>query len=268
MDDGVVLLHLLLCRLKPPFGLAPGLHIGLALRLQGHDLLFELGLLKKVVITRQHSHILGEVHAILFIHRTLVDDTRAKAVGLQLGDEELLVLQEVELVAVKCPLYGIDDDVDVIASKLLGNLIAGAPGTTVALLQIRRPPGYVDVMDGHSTFLGVYTCSQCRGRTEQHSDAALVHGFDQFLALLLILGLLNKADFALRDAIVIDKLILDLCKNVPLTRLVGREVTEDELCSLLLVVLLIVLRYKSCTVAGLVVRIVIEQAGGYQSHVE
>ena len=96
-------------------------------------------------------------------------------------------------------------------------------------------------MDCHGTFLGVYACSKGRSGTEQHTDAALIHRFDEFLALFFVFGLLNEADFVLWDAVVIDELFLDLRKDVPLTRLVGREVTEDELRSLLLVVLLIVL---------------------------
>ena len=45
-DDDIVLLHLILCHLQAPLGLATRLHISLALRLQGHDLLLQLSLLK------------------------------------------------------------------------------------------------------------------------------------------------------------------------------------------------------------------------------
>ncbi len=123
-------------------------------------------------------------------------------------------------------------------------------------------------MDRHSAFLGIHTGSQCRGGAEQHADISIVHRLDHLLALLLVLGLLDEAYFVLRNTIVFHELFLDLRKDVPLAGLVGREVAEDKLCSLLLVVPMVVFRDKPCAVAGLVVGIVTEEAGSYQSHVE
>ena len=36
----------------------------------------------------------------------------------------------------KCPLHGIDDDINVVARKLLGYLVAGTSCTSVALFQV------------------------------------------------------------------------------------------------------------------------------------
>ena len=123
LDNDIVLLYLLLSDLQAPLGFPSGLHVGLTLRLQGHDLLLQLGLLKQVVIAGEDGHILGEVHAVLFIHRSLVDDTRAKAVGLQLGDEELLVLKQVELITIEGTLHSVDDDIYIVIGVELGNLV-------------------------------------------------------------------------------------------------------------------------------------------------
>ena len=100
------------------------MHVGLTLRLQGHDFLFQLSLLKQVVIAGEDGHILCEVHAVLLVHRAFVDDTRAKAVGLQLRNEELLVLKEVELIAVKGTLHSVDDDIHVVVRVEFGNLVS------------------------------------------------------------------------------------------------------------------------------------------------
>ena len=261
-------MHLILCHLQAPLGLATRLHIGLALRLQGHDFLLQLRLLKQVIVAGEDGHILGEVHAVLLVHRAFIDDTRAKAVGLQLGDEELFVLQQVELIAVKGTLHSIDDDIHVVVRVELGNLIARTSGTTVTLFQIGRSPGDVDMMDGHGPFLGIYTRTKGRGGAEQDADGSLIHGFYELLALLLVLRLLNETDLFGRDAVVVDQLVLDLLEDVPLAGLVGREVTEDKLRTLLVVILLIVLRHQPCTVAGLVLGVITEEFRVHQSHIE
>ena len=124
------------------------------------------------------------------------------------------------------------------------------------------------MMHGHGPFLGIHTRTKSRGGAEQDTDSALVHGFYELLALLLVLCLLNETDLLGRDAVVVDKLILDFLEDVPLTGLIGREITEDELRSLLVVVLLIVLRNEPCTVAGLVLRVITEEFRIHQSHIE
>ena len=268
LDDDVVLLYLLLSHLQAPLGFPSGLHVGLTLRLQGHDLLLQLGLLKQVVIAGEDGHILGEVHAVLFIHRSLVDDTRAKAVGLQLGDEELLVLKQVELITIEGTLHSVDDDIYIVIGVELGNLIARTSGTAITLLQVGGSPGYVDVMDCHGTLLGIDTRTKGRGGTEEHTDSAFVHGLDDLLALLLVLRLLNEANLLGWDVIVTNELILDLLEDIPLTRLIGREVTEDELCSLLLVVFLVIVCHQTRTVAGLVLWVIAKEFLVNQSHIE
>ena len=97
------------------------------------------------------------------------------------------------------------------------------------------------MMDGHGTLLGIHSRTKGRGGAEQDADGSLIHGFYELLALLLILRLLNETDLFGRDAVVVHQLVLNLLEDIPLSGLVGREVTEDELCSLLFVILLIVL---------------------------
>ena len=123
-------------------------------------------------------------------------------------------------------------------------------------------------MDCHGTLLGIDTRTKGRGGTEEHTDGAFVHGLDDILALLLVLRLLNEADFLGRDVIVTNELILDLLEDIPLTGLIGREVTEDELCSLLLVVFLVIVCHQTRTVAGLVLWVIAKEFLVNQSHIE
>ena len=123
-------------------------------------------------------------------------------------------------------------------------------------------------MDSHGTLLRIDTRTKGRGGTEEHTDGAFVHLLDDLLALLLVLSLLNEADFLGRDVIITHELILDLLKDIPLTRLIGREVTEDELCSLLLVVFLVIVCHQTRTVAGLVLRVIAKEFLVNQSHIE
>ena len=60
---------------------------------------------------------------------------RLKGVSfLQLRDERLLAVQQVELVAVKRLLHGIDDDVHVVTGKMLGNLVARPDSPSILLV--------------------------------------------------------------------------------------------------------------------------------------
>ena len=123
-------------------------------------------------------------------------------------------------------------------------------------------------MDCHSTLLGIDTRTKGRGRAEEYADGTFVHLFDDLLALLLVLRLLNEANLLGRDVIVTNELILDLLEDIPLTGLIGREVTEDELCSLLLVVFLVIVCHQTRTVTGLVLWVIAKEFLVNQSHIE
>ena len=254
--------------LQTPLGITASLHIGLALGFQCENFLFELRLLQQIIIAGQDSDILRKVHSVLFIHSTLVNDTGAQLIGLQLSDEELLVLQKIELVTVKGALDGVNDNVYMIAAKLLGNPVAGTTGTAITLLQVRRTPRDVYMMDGNGTLLSIDTGAKGAGRTKKHPYLTFIHQVYHLLLDIIAAGLLDETDFIDRDAIVTDKLVFNLLEDVPLVGLIGAQIAEDELRTLLLIELLVVLGNKTRTMTGLVVRVIIKQLLRYQTHIK
>ena len=52
-------------------------------------------------------------------------------------------MKKIELVTVERLLYGIDDDINLVVGKMLGNLVPCSYRPTVALLQVGRTPGCV-----------------------------------------------------------------------------------------------------------------------------
>ena len=73
----------------------------LALALQSGNLLLQTRLVQEVGVAGEDGDILGVVHAPFLVHAALVDGAAAHAVLLELGDEKLLVVEQVELVAVQ-----------------------------------------------------------------------------------------------------------------------------------------------------------------------
>ena len=112
------------------------------------------------------------------------------------------------------------------------------------------------MMNGNSTVLGINTRTKGRGAAEENTNLSIVHILNDLLTLILILGFLNETNLLLRNTIVLDKLALDLAEDIPLARLIGTEVAEDELRTLLLIVPLIIFSNKFRTMAGLVVGII------------
>ena len=98
------------------------------------DFLLQFRLVEQVGVAGEQRHVLREVHARLLVHSPLVDGTRSQRAGLQLRDERLLAVQQVELVAVKRLLHGIDDDVHVVTGKMLGNLVARPDSPSILLV--------------------------------------------------------------------------------------------------------------------------------------
>lgn len=84
----------------------------------------------------------------------LVDGTATHVVLLELGDEKLLVVKQVELVAVKRLLHGVDYHVHLVVRIEFGHLVALSDAPAVPLLQVRRPPRCVEMMDGYTPLPG------------------------------------------------------------------------------------------------------------------
>ena len=70
-------------------------------------------------------------------------------------DEQLLVVKQVEFVAVEGFLDGVVDNIDFVVGKEFGYLVAFSYATAVALLQIFGRPGNVELVDGDVPALGV-----------------------------------------------------------------------------------------------------------------
>ena len=136
--------------------------------------------------------------------------------------KRLLVAQEVELVGIQGLFRAVDDDVNHVASPLLHG-IAFAHRPTVALLQIGRPPGYLQMMHRHCPLLGIHTCAEHGGRTEQHTDSAVVHALKNLLPCLFGLGGLDELYLIGRNTHC-NQLVLDVLANIPLIRLVSGKV--------------------------------------------
>ena len=165
-------------------------------------------------------------------------------------------------------LNGIDEDIDIVTAELLGNPVTSTTGTTVTLLQVRRTPGNVDMVDGNGTFLSIDTRTKGRGTAEENADLTVVHILNHLLTLLLILRLLDETDFSSRNTIVIDELVLDLLEDIPLARLIGGKVAEDKLRTFLLVILLIIVGNHAGAMACLIVGVITETLLGNKAHIQ
>ena len=237
--------------------LAPVLVERLALSLQRSNSLFELRLVQQICIPGENSHVLREVHARFLVHRPLVDGTCTHRAAFQLRDEHLLAVQQVEFVAVQRLFHRIDDDIHIVAGKMLGNLVARTHTTPVTLLQVGRAPRRIKMMDRHAPFLCVHARSEHTRGAEEHTHRPGIHGIYHRLACLVGLALLNEADFAGRYAVVLRQLPLYLAVHVPpFTWLIRPQVREYELRAFLCVVSVVILRYHLGAVARLVVGVV------------
>ena len=122
-------------------------------------------------------------------------------------------------------------------------------------------------MHGNGTLLSIDTRTKGRGGAKQHPDFTFVHQVNHFLFDLITAGFLNETDFLGRNTIVIHQFIFDLLEDVPLVRFIGTQIAEDELCSLLLIELLIIFRNESRTMTGFVVRVITEQFLRHKTHI-
>ena len=194
-----------------------------------HNLIVELRFLQQVGISRQESHELGEIHAVILVHSVLVDTAHSNRTVVNLVDEHLLGFQQVKFVSVERLFRSVNHHVHGIVSPEL-NGVAFAYRTTVALLHVGGAPRYLQMMHRNGPFLGVYSRSQHRGRAEQHPYPATVHVRKKFLSRPFGLGVLDKLDFIGRNPHC-HQLVLDVAIDVPLVRLVSGKVAEDELCT-------------------------------------
>ena len=118
-------------------------------------------------------------------------------------------MQQIELITVQRTFYSVDNYIDLVVRKFLGDKISLAHGSSVALLQVRRSPRRVQMMDRHGTLLGIHTSTQHRGRTKDNANVTTVYGIYHRFLCLLVLALLNEAYLIGRDMIVFYQLTLD-----------------------------------------------------------
>ena len=85
-------------------------------------------------------------------------------------------------------------------------------------------------MHRNSPLLGVYTCTQHGCRAEKHTYPACVHIVKQPFPRPLGGGALDKLYLTCRDAEHY-QFLLYVAIDVPLIRLVGGKVAENELCA-------------------------------------
>ena len=124
------------------------------------------------------------------------------------------------------------------------------------------------MVDGNGTLLGIDTRTKGRGTAEENTDLTVVHILNHLLTLLLILSLLDKANFRSRNTIVIDEFVLNLLEDIPLARLIGGKVAEDKLRTFLLVILLIIVGNHAGAMAGLIVGVITETLLGNKAHIQ
>ena len=166
-------------------------------------------------------------------------------------------MQKVELITVQGTFHGIDNHIDLVVGKLLGNKISFTDGTPVTLFQIRWSPRRVKLMDRDCPLLCVHTCAQHGSRTEDDTDVASVHGIHHRFLGFLILAFLNEAYFIGWNMIILYQLSLDFRIDVEVSAgLVSTQVRENKLCTFLCIVLSIIVIEHLGTVACLVVYMV------------
>ena len=151
---------------------------------------------------------------------------------------------------------------------MLSNFVSGSNSASVTLLQVGRSPRRIEMMNCHTPFLCVHTCSEHGGGAEQHTHRSGIHGVYHRLPSLVGLALLNEAHLAWWYAVILRQLSLDFRIDVPpVARLVCPQIRENELRAFLRVVFLIILRDYFGTVARLVVGVVFVMRV-YHAHVK
>ena len=122
-------------------------------------------------------------------------------------------------------------------------------------------------MHRHGTLLGVHTRTEHGRGTEEHAHPSVVHRLDDCFLALFILELLYKTYLMGRDAVVLHELALDFRINAPLSGLIGAQVGENELRTLLCIVPLVIFGNHPGAVGCLVVGMV--AVGGIDhAHIE
>ena len=175
-NNAIVVLQFFLLCFQTPHSLIPSLVERLAFPFQCCNLLFQFRFVQQVGVARKDSHVLREVHARLLVHSALVDGSCAECAAFQLRNEHLLAVKKIKFVTVERLFNCIDDDIHLVLGKMLGNLIPCTHRTTVALLQIRRSPWRIQMMNRHSPFLSIDARAEHGSGAEQHADATVVHG--------------------------------------------------------------------------------------------
>ena len=111
-------------------------------------------------------------------------------------------------------------------------------------------------MHRHGTLLGIHTRTEHGRGSEEHTHPPIIHRLDDCFLALFILELLYKTYLMGRDAVVLHELALDFAVNAPLPGLIGAQIRENELRSLLCIVSLVILGNHPGAVGRLVVGMV------------
>ena len=213
----------------------------LAFAFQSGNLLLQPCLVEQVGVARKNRHVLREVHARFLVHAPLVNGTRAHRPAFELRDKGLFAMQQIELVAIERLFHCIDNHIDLIVGIEPRYLIALSHRPSVALGKIGRAPRCIEMMHRHGTLLGVHPRTEHGGGAEEHAHPSVVHRLDDCFLALFVLELLYKTYLMGRDAVILHELALDFAVNAPLPGLIGAQIRENELRSLLCIVSLVIL---------------------------
>ena len=119
---------------------------------------------------------------------------------------------------------------DVSVDMYFGILVTLSDDSAGSLLQIRRSPRAVEVMQGNQLVLSVGACAHLCGRAKQHSDLALPDLAEQVEFLRFGLCVMDKGDLIFGDSSV-DQLLADVRVDGKLALTFrGGQVTKQKLC--------------------------------------
>src|SRR5660397_212485 len=106
------------------------------------------------------------------------------------------------------------------------------------------------MMDGHCTFLCIYTRTQHIGRAKQYSYLPRVHTFYKIFPCFVSFSFLYKTDFIGWNTVVFVQFAFNLGVNAPLVWFVRPQIGENKLSAFILIVLSVVMSYVPCVIGG------------------
>ena len=156
-----------------------------------------------------------------FVH--IVGGAHRRFAGHNLRNKLLLVLHKLVKIAVKSTLG------DITVNLHLGILVALPHNAPAALLQIRRPPRAIQIMQGNQAILNIGACAHFLRTAHQHTHITAPHFGEQLHFLCFGVGAVYVGDFLRWDAFgnqLVPNIVVDIETAVALW---GGEVTEHKL---------------------------------------